>query len=105
MVYYSRSTPSEGYGGSPGGTRTGHFLGGSPSNNGLQIGLQIQQCVYFILQIQNCQQMCKNSLEYGWTKTHGFFAVMGGFMLFKGENQTTSSNCMNSSSTFVKLIS
>jgi hypothetical protein len=28
--------------------------------------------------------MCENSLEYGWTKTHGFFAVMGGFMLFKG---------------------
>jgi hypothetical protein len=29
--------------------------------------------------------MCENSLEYGWTKTHGFFAIMVGFMLFKGD--------------------
>jgi len=26
-------------------------------------------------------------LEYGWTLSHGFFAIMGGFMLFRGNHE------------------
>jgi hypothetical protein len=24
-------------------------------------------------------------LEYGWTQSHGYFAIMGGFMIFEGD--------------------
>ncbi|KAG6909623.1 hypothetical protein DXG01_016405 [Tephrocybe rancida] len=38
------------------------------------------------------RQLARKYKEYGWTQTHGFFAIMGGFKVYESDNTRTASN-------------
>lgn len=59
-----------------------HFVGNAAEDECSQCSKEIQWYVSDILKVPTSMQI-NSGIEYGWTMTHGFFAVMGGFMLFE----------------------